>query len=143
MVVGALSGPVHMASYAKVERGFEGEPSIGRKRPLPAASGYLANESAQRQKRWMLRHSKHIGFGSWRPKRIHRLKSNHWLMMVDTQFRASTGLEGLKLFILDNSPLWASPFRWPYLALAQDLGSGNSGYHALERHWGGVRRPIQ
>lgn len=129
--VGAPLVPVHMASREKVERDFEGDSSAG-----PDASGYPA-EAAQRQGRWMVRRSKHTGFGSWLPQRVHRLKSTHWLIMVDSQFRESAGLENLKLFIFDDSPLWASCFCCPHLALAQDWGSDrDSGYHALERYWG-------
>lgn len=131
--VGALSAP---PAPIQVERGFDAEPAGNRKRTHDEMCKDRVADRAHRQRRWLQRHSRTVPFGSWRPKKVHRVKSKQWLRMLDNQFRGSIGLSGLAVFRPGDSQSWASPFSWPYTAVAMDLGSdGNSGYHAMERTW--------
>ena len=67
-----------------------------------------------------------------------RLAAKRWCVDLDNQFRHSTGHVGLKMFVKPKEAegRWRNWRTWPYIALPMDLGSnGNSGYHALERHF--------
>lgn len=69
----------------------------------------------------------------WRPKKRYRTAAKRYLTDLDTQLRISTNHQGLSLFKKDVTvAAWQSPFSWPALSIAMDLGSvGNCAFHAL------------
>ena len=85
----------------------------------------------------MNRHSYDVKWGTWGPKKAHRMAAKKWCLSSDAQFRA-VAPGGLAYFKpVEGGDLWRSPFGWPHFACAMDLGSdGNCAFHALERHYG-------
>eukprot|EP00974_Lingulodinium_polyedra_P098658 9562105-Lingulodinium_polyedra.AAC.1 len=76
-----------------------------------------------RHRAWLGRSEVTAKTGSWRPQKLHRVAAKRVLTHMDSQFRAVTGLSGLRFFAPDaNIGLWQDWRSWPHLLVACDLG---------------------
>ena len=91
----------------------------------------------ERHRKWLKRHATTAKQG-WRPRKIYRLSSKHWLAMWDNELQVSTTLDGLKsLQFQEDDPAWSpSSWRtWQFCQTAQDQGGdGCCGWHAAAYH---------
>ena len=62
---------------------------------------------------------------TWRPLALHRVSAKRWCQNLDLQVKVSLGKTGLALFSEDHGTQeeCKSPFHWPHLSIAMDLGS--------------------
>lgn len=125
--------------HQQAEPGYDNDPCAAkqRKRSYSQAMKDDDDDRALRHRHYLHRHCQNTKFGSWRPRKVYRVKAKHWLMSVDSQFQSVTGKPGLIMFRPDaESSAWSDPFTWPWVGIAMDLGSdGNCAYWALERMW--------
>lgn len=83
---------------SQVGRGFDSEAAGPKKRSFAEAMGVSQRSQHERHLNWLTRHKGNTTFGSWRPRKIHRVASKQWCRSLDSQFRSCSGQDGLSFF---------------------------------------------
>lgn len=99
---------------------------------VPSAKGKATHKDKtipSRHKQWLSRNRAKGTKATWRPKKLHRVASKHWLQNIDSQFRMMCEQpEGLKFFqkpevITAGDGRWNDWRTWPSLIGGMDFGS--------------------